>query len=117
MKAIERGAPNKGLDNLFNFWSTKIRENLTSVFGAQKLLSLIDELDQKIEKYESKKKLIDEQKKSQMIKDRFSVQLDYKTVIKKSQKDLKQAKSESISNRYNIGISYTDYTLKRDDYK
>ena len=36
-----------------------------------------------------------------MIKDRFSVQLDYKTVIKKSQKDLKQAKSDSISNSYN----------------
>ena len=82
LKALERNVPNKGLDNLFAFWSTKIRENLTNFFVAQKLLVLIDEIDQKMVSIESKKKVIEEQKKSAKAKDTNPIPNQYKPIIK-----------------------------------
>ena len=89
MKAIEKGVPNKGLDNLFNFWSTKIRENLTNFFVAQKLLVLIDEIDQKIVKYEEKKKSVDKDKITASRKNKYTTPYQYKPVIKDKEKSQK----------------------------
>ena len=100
LKAIERGAPNKGLDNLFNFWSTKIRENLTNFFTAQKLLVLIDEIDQKIVKYEEKKKSADKDKITVSRKNKYTTPYQYKPVIKDKEKSQKTQSKNYYYSKY-----------------
>ena len=100
MKAIERGAPNKGLDNLFNFWSTKIRENLTNFFTAQKLLVLIDEIDQKIVKYEEKKKSADKDRITVSRKNKYTTPYQYKPVIKDKEKNQKTQSKNYYYSKY-----------------
>ena len=106
LKALERNVPNKGLDNLFAFWSTKVRENLTNFFVAQKLLVLIDEIDQKMVSIESKKKVIEEQKKSAKTKDTNPIPNQYKPIIK-----------EKIPNQYKPIIKEKDKDKKQYDFK
>ena len=56
---------NYGINNLIKLWSTKIRENLSYFFGEQKFLFMIDEIDKKIIKFESKVQLIQKKKEKE----------------------------------------------------
>ena len=115
MKAYERGLQNQGIDNLLNFWSTKIRDNLPNFFADQKLLILLDEIDQKTTKIESKKESIEKEKqkerekqiqiKPSKINARGSYQ--YKPMIIKGR--------ESNANR-NIKINYKIDEKKNNKY-
>ena len=86
-----------GINNLLTFWSEKIRENLTNFFVDQKLLVLIDEIDQKITKIESKKESIEKENKKEREKknykitsgkERTSAPYIYKPVVKEKDKKL-----------------------------
>ena len=93
---MERGLSNMGIHNLLTFWSEKIRENLTNFFVDQKLLVLIDEIDQKITKIESKKESIQKENKKEREKlrenkiisgkERASIPYRYKPIIKDKDK-------------------------------
>ena len=67
---MERRLHNQGINNFLAFWSTKIRENLTNFFSDQNLLILLDEIDQKVTKVESKKESIEKEKQKEREKAR-----------------------------------------------
>ena len=46
-----------GINNLFNFWGTKVRENITKFFTYPSLLKTLDDIDKQVKKFESKKKI------------------------------------------------------------
>ena len=102
-----------GINNLLNFWSEKIRENLTNFFVDQKLLVLIDEIDQKITRVESKKESIAKENQKQRekmkeqrnasTKERHYIPHPYKPVIKdkeENKKDIIETKNNKNDNIY-----------------
>jgi hypothetical protein len=102
-----------GINNLLNFWSEKIRENLTNFFIDQKLLVLIDEIDQKITRVESKKESIAKENQKQRekmkkqrnasTKERNYIPHPYKPVIKdkeENKKDIIETKNNKNDNIY-----------------
>ena len=102
-----------GINNLLNFWSEKIRENLTNFFVDQKLLVLIDEIDQKITRVESKKESISKENQKQRekmkeqrnasTKERHYIPHPYKPVIKdkeENKKDIIETKNNKNDNIY-----------------
>ena len=102
-----------GINNLLNFWSEKIRENLTNFFVDQKLLVLIDEIDQKITRLESKKESISKENQKQRekmkeqrnasTKERHYIPHPYKPVIKdkeENKKDIIETKNNKNDNIY-----------------
>ena len=102
-----------GINNLLNFWSEKIRENLTNFFVDQKLLVLIDEIDQKITRLESKKESIAKENQKQRekmkeqrnasTKERHYIPHPYKPVIKdkeENKKDIIETKNNKNDNIY-----------------
>ena len=114
---MERGLQNLGINNLIIFWSEKIRNNTTNFFVDQNLLILIDEIDQKITKIESKKQLRDKEKQKELekkreqkiasAKGRISVPAPYKPFIKdkekeKNQNNIRDTKNTYISKNINI---------------
>ena len=129
LKALERGLQNLGINNLLNFWRNKIRENLTKFVVEQKLLILIDEIDQKITKFESKKEFIDkkQQKEIEKIKEqknnstkgRASITYQYRPInrdknnTKLNINDTKNDKNKSRDNR-NIKDIKNDTNKSRD---
>jgi len=138
IKALERGLHNLGINNLLHFWSEKIRDNLTNFFVEQNLLILIDEIDQKITKIESKKQSIDNEKKKEREKirqqkiesryGRITVPLHYKPIIKdkekgKNKNNIKESKNSNINknnnNDYNIynrrSVETTRYNRKNEE--
>ena len=56
---------NLGINNLLNFWSEKIKDNLKKQIVEQNFLILIDEIDQKIKKIKSEKNSIEIEKKKE----------------------------------------------------
>ena len=129
---------NLGINNLLHFWSEKIRDNLTNFFVEQNLLILIDEIDQKITKIESKKQSIDNEKKKEREKirqqkiesryGRITVPLHYKPIIKdkekgKNKNNIKESKNSNINknnnNDYNIynrrSVETTRYNRKNEE--
>ena len=102
-----------GINNLLNFWSEKIRDNLTNFFVDQKLLVLIDEIDQKITRVESKKESISKENQKQRekmkeqrnasTKERNYIPHPYKPVIKdkeENKKDIIETKNNKNDNIY-----------------
>ena len=102
-----------GINNLLNFWSEKIRENLTNFFVDQKLLVLIDEIDQKITRLESKKESIAKENQKQRekmkeqrnasTKERHYIPHPYKPIIKdkeENKKDIIDTKNNKNDNIY-----------------
>ena len=102
-----------GINNLLNFWSEKIRENLTNFFVDQKLLVLIDEIDQKITRVESKKESISKENQKQRekmkeqrnasTKERHYIPHPYKPIIKdkeENKKDVIDTKNNKNDNIY-----------------
>ena len=102
-----------GINNLLNFWSEKIRDNLTNFFVDQKLLVLIDEIDQKITRLESKKESIAKENQKQRekmkeqrnasTKERHYIPHPYKPVIKdkeENKKDIIETKNNKNDNIY-----------------
>ena len=55
LRIIDKESYNNGLDNLFNFWETKIRENITKFFSLPSLLKILDDIDKQITKFEAKR--------------------------------------------------------------
>jgi hypothetical protein len=125
-----------GINNLLNFWSEKIRENLTNFFVDQKLLVLIDEIDQKITRLESKKESIAKENQKQRekmkeqrnasTKERNYIPHPYKPVIKDKEEnkkdiiDTKKNKNDNIYPRRNERKKTGDtgnnrYTRKTDN--
>ena len=129
LKALERGLQNLGINNLLNFWRNKIRENLTKFVVDQKLLILIDEIDQKITKFESKKEFIDKKHKKEIekikeqknnsTKGRASIPYQYRPInrdknnTKLNINDTKNDKNKSRDNR-NIKDIKNDTNKSRD---
>lgn len=129
LKALERGLQNLGINNLLNFWRNKIRENLTKFVVDQKLLILIDEIDQKITKFESKKEFIDKKQKKEIekikeqknnsAKGRASIPYQYRPInrdknnTKLNINDTKNDKNKSRDNR-NIKDIKNDTNKSRD---
>ena len=114
---MERGLQNLGINNLLIFWSEKIRNNTTNFFADQNLLILIDEIDQKITKIESKKQLKEKEKQKELerkreqkiasAKGRISVPGVYKPFIKDKEKEKNQINIRDTKNTYinkNINI-------------
>lgn len=55
LNSIANKENNESLSALLTFWNNKVRPKLSHFFVNKNLLTIIDELDQKIEKYEAKK--------------------------------------------------------------
>ena len=119
LKALERGLPNLGIDNLLNFWKYKIRKNSTEFFACQNLLIIIDEIDQKITKIESKKESIDKKKQKESnssIKGRTTYQYRPINIGKDDiNKNIRDTKYEINKNRDNKNIRDTKYDTNRDN--
>ena len=105
---------NQGINNLLKFWSTKVRDNLTNFFADQKLLVLIDEIDQQITKIESRKSALDNEKpkkneerqkeiKSSTSSERRSIRYQYRPVVKN---ETNQNQRNNIDSKYNSNTKY-----------
>ena len=124
LKALERGLQNLGINNLINFWSNIIRQNLTNFFVDQNLLVLIDEIDQKITKIESKKESIDKEKQKEIeklkeqrntsTKGRTSIPYQYRPINKDKYDTKNNAKiTKSDSNKNKENKNYTNRIIER----
>ena len=130
LKALERGLQNLGINNLLNFWSTKIRDNLPNFFVNQNLLVLIDEIDQKITKIESKKEFLDKEKqkeiekikqqKNSSTKERSSIPYQYRPINRDkndNKKSIKDSKSNINNNRDNRNIKNSKNDINKRENK
>ena len=130
LKALERGLQNLGINNLLNFWSSKIRDNLTYFFFAdQNLLVLIDEIDQKITKFESKKESIYKEKpklienikeqKNSIAKERASIPYQYRHIDRdkdnsnNTKKSIKDFEDDINKDRENENIKDTKHDINK----
>ena len=87
IKAIERGLITKGIKNLLDFWPVSIRLNFMKFEIYPKILSVIEEIDKKIEIFEEKMEKSRNLPKSPNKNEMGDLPPDYKPIIKKDEEN------------------------------